>query len=100
MDINPLQTLLEDLAGIRVALQEAELDQAHHLLIRHDRAVREFMHSDDGRQAGYDALAHLLREQLEVQARLTRARDEAAHRMHSSQQADRAARAYLASAGG
>ena len=100
MDINPLQTLLEDLAGIRVALQEAELDHAHHLLIRHDRAVREFMHSDDGRHAGYDALAHLLREQLEVQARLTRARDEAARRMHSSQQADRAARAYLASAGG
>lgn len=100
MDINPLQMLFEDLAGIRVALQEAELEQAHHLLIRHDRAVRDFMHSADGRQAGYDALAHLLREQLEVQAHMTKARDEAARQMQALQQADRAARAYLAQAGG
>lgn len=100
MGIEPLQALFDDLAGIRAALREAQLEQAGILLIRHDRAVREFMRSSEGRLAGYDALAHLLREQLEVQAMMTRARDEAARQMQAVRQAGRAARAYLAQAGG
>lgn len=100
MRLDPLQALFEDLAGIRGALQNEQLEQAHALLVRHDRAVRDFMHSAEGRQAGYDALAHLLREQLEVQAIMTRARDDAARQMQAARQADRAARAYLAQAGG
>ena len=57
--------------------------------------MRAFLHADGGRSAGYDALAVLLRAQLELQKSMQDAREQVRIRMHVNQSADRAARAYL-----
>ncbi len=95
-----LEDLFAQLQAMHAGLQDEDLESVQVLLNQHDRDVRDFMHGDEGRQAGADALGNLLYAQLQVQDRLRDARDAAARRMRGSQQADRAARAYLSTSGG
>ena len=95
-----LADLFAQLDGMRHALHAGELDDVERLLNRHDHDVRAFLHADGGRNAGYDALATLLRAQLELQQDMQAAREQARIRMQSTQRADRAARAYLSVVGG
>ncbi|MFT3668501.1 MAG: hypothetical protein QM795_07935 [Pseudoxanthomonas sp.] len=95
-----LADLFDQLHAMRAALHADELDGVEALLNRHDRDVRAFLHADGGRSAGYDAMATLLRAQLELQQDMQAAREQARIRMQSTQRADRAARAYLSVVGG
>lgn len=95
-----LDDLFGQLQAMHAGLQNEDLEAVQMLLVQHDRDVRDFMHGEDGRQAGADALANLLYAQLQLQDRLREAREAAARRMRASQQADRAARAYLSTPGG
>ena len=90
-----LDDLFDQLNAMRRALHAGELEDVERLLNRHDHDVRAFLHADDGRAAGCDDLASLLRAQLELQKTMRDAREQARIRMHASQRADRAARAYL-----
>lgn len=90
-----LDDLFAQLQSMHDGLQNEELEAVQLQLIQHDRDVRDFMHGDGGRDAGAEALASLLYAQLQLQDRLRDARDAAARRMRSSQQAERATRAYL-----
>lgn len=90
-----LDDLFAQLDAMRTALHAGELDDVEALLNRHDRDVRAFLHGDGGRTAGYDALATLLRAQLELQTTMQDAREQARLRMQSAHRADRVARAYL-----
>lgn len=94
-----LDDLFAQLQAMHAGLQGEDLEAVQLQLIQHDRDVRDFMHGGEGRLAGADALANLLYAQLQLQDRLRDARDAAAKRMRASQQADRAARAYLSSGG-
>ena len=95
-----LDDLFAQLDGMRRALHAGELEEVERLLNRHDHDVRAFLHADSGRTAGYDALAVLLRAQLDLQKSMQDAREQARVRMHATQRADRAARAYLSVVGG
>lgn len=91
-----LDELFAQLQAMQAELQGGQLHNVEQLLIQHDRDVRAFLHADSGREAGYDALATLLRAQLDLQQQMKRARDETSRQMQATQRADRAARAYLA----
>jgi hypothetical protein len=97
--MNPLPTLddlFAQLQAMQTELQGGQLHNVEQLLARHDTDVRAFLHADGGREAGYDALAKLLRAQLDLQQQMKLARDETSRQMQATQRADRAARAYLA----
>lgn len=99
-----LQALSTQLLEIREELeagelQAGELQAVQLLLIRHDRDVRGFLHSEPGRNAGPGPLAQLLQLQRELEGIMRAHRDQAGQQAHSSHQADRAARAYLALSG-
>ncbi len=91
--------LFAQLQAMHDRLQNGDLDTVQDLLEQHDRDVRGFMQGG-GRDAGADTLSNLLYAQLQLQDRLRDARDAAARRLRESQQAERAARAYLSTPGG
>jgi hypothetical protein len=93
-----LDELLADLQAMQTHLQMGELEAVEHSLIRHDRKVREFVHSPVGRIATQAQLAMLLQAQYGLERELRKSRDEVAKLMQSSSKADRAARAYLVTA--
>lgn len=93
-----LDELLADLQAMQTHLQMGELEAVEHSLIRHDRKVREFVHSTAGRAATQAQLAMLLQAQYGLERELRKSRDEVAKLMQSSSKADRAARAYLVTA--
>lgn len=94
-----LESLFAQLEAMRAELEAGQLHNVETLLNHHDRDVRAFLHSDAGRAAGYDALAGLLRAQLDLQRQMQAERDAVRQRMQASHRADRAARAYLSLAG-
>ncbi|MEL1264270.1 hypothetical protein [Pseudoxanthomonas putridarboris] len=91
-----LDELFAQLQAMQADLRDGQLHDVEPMLLRHDRDVRAFLHADGGRAAGYDALATLLRAQLDLQQQMKDAREESRRQMQASQRADRAARAYLA----
>lgn len=91
-----LDELFAQLQSLQQGLREGELENMEQLLLRHDRDVRAFLHADGGRTAGYDALATLLRAQLDVQQQMKDAREETRRQLQLTQRGDRVARAYLA----
>lgn len=95
-----VDTLFAQLQAMHDCLQNGDLDTVQGLLEQHDHDVRGFMQGHGGRNAGADTLSNLLYAQLQLQDRLRDARDAAARKLRESQQAERAARAYLSIPGG
>lgn len=91
-----LDALFAQLQAMQADLRDGRLHDVERMLPRHDRDVRAFLHAADGRAADCDALATLLRAQLDLQQQMENAREESRRLMQASQRADRAARAYLA----
>ncbi|MBB3274551.1 MULTISPECIES: hypothetical protein [Pseudoxanthomonas] len=94
-----MDALFAQLQAMHDSLQNGDLDTVQGLLDQHDRDVRDFMQAPQGRDTGTDTLSNLLYAQLQLQDRLRDARDAAARKLRESQQAERAARAYLSTPG-